>query len=49
MYLGDFGVFKPEFRCIECGRKLHWLDIEGSIFRKYEALKDKLCGDEISK
>lgn len=48
MYLGDFGVFKPEFKCIECGRKFHWLDIEGSIFKKYEALEDKLCGDEIS-
>ena len=35
---------KEEFTCWECGRKIHWLDIEGDLFEKFNALDEKYCG-----
>lgn len=32
------------FTCWECGRKCHWLDIDGDLETKKERLKDEYCG-----
>jgi hypothetical protein len=34
----------PVFTCWECGRQVHWLDIEGNLKEKYEHLKEEYCG-----
>lgn len=35
---------KEEFTCWECGRKIHWLDIKGDLYEKFNALDEKYCG-----
>lgn len=35
---------EPEFGCWECGRRVHWLDIQGDFFTKKNALEEKYCG-----
>jgi hypothetical protein len=37
-------TMKLEFNCWECGRHVHWLDVPGDIFEKYECAKDERCG-----
>jgi hypothetical protein len=34
----------PFFNCWECGRKTHWLDCEGNIQDKWNALNERYCG-----
>jgi hypothetical protein len=43
----DFHINRCEidFNCWECGRKIHWLDIEGDFSKKYQFLKERYCGD----
>ena len=38
------GYFRPEFKCWECGREAHWLDIPGSLEDKIAGLKEQYCG-----
>jgi hypothetical protein len=42
----NFGLhrMKPVFECWECGRKVHWLDIEGDFNEKLTALNESYCG-----
>jgi hypothetical protein len=40
----QFKGLKPTFTCWECGRTVHWLDIEGDIEQKYKLWKEKYCG-----
>jgi len=39
-----FNRLNYEFNCWECGCKTHWLDINGDLFEKYNALEEKYCG-----
>lgn len=32
------------FTCWECGRKVHWLDVEGNFDKKVDCLEDSYCG-----
>lgn len=43
-YFTSKGWDKHEFRCWECGKKQHWLDIPGSIEEKWSNFKDSYCG-----
>jgi len=33
-----------KFQCWECGRTIHWLDIEGDLAKKFANTKDQYCG-----
>jgi hypothetical protein len=35
---------EAEFECWECGKKTHWLDIEGNLQKKFAALEERYCG-----
>lgn len=43
---GDISLRRiPEtFVCWECGREVHWLDIEGGLREKAEGARDRYCG-----
>lgn len=32
------------FKCWECGRELHWLNVEGTLKEKISALEENYCG-----
>lgn len=36
--------YRETYRCYECNRETHWLDVEGDFNRKYECLTEKYCG-----
>lgn len=38
------GRIKEEFKCWECGKKSHFLDIPGDILTKIDCIRDKYCG-----
>lgn len=38
------GYDKAKFRCWECGREAHWLDIEGNLQEKWHGLSEQYCG-----
>jgi hypothetical protein len=38
------GRKKIEFKCWECGRFTHWLNVEGNLFEKLKKLDDLYCG-----
>jgi hypothetical protein len=35
---------KDTFKCWECGRALHWLDVKGTLREKIEAFEENYCG-----
>lgn len=35
--------------CQECGRHFHWLELEGDLYVKWEHLKERSCGCEVTK
>lgn len=35
---------KETFRCWECGRTTHWVDVEGDIIEKVRRFEDRYCG-----
>lgn len=38
------GRLKEEFKCWECGKETHWLDIPGDFFAKIDCWRDRYCG-----
>lgn len=39
-----FRIKKEIFRCYECGREIHWLDVEGGLDDKIFGLEERFCG-----
>jgi hypothetical protein len=39
-----FNDANETYTCWECGRVVHWLDVEGNFHEKLKCLKEKYCG-----
>jgi hypothetical protein len=39
-----YNRIKESFNCWECGREMHWLDVQGDFSEKVEHLKERFCG-----
>lgn len=43
-FMFKFKRLLPKFKCWECGRVVHWVDLDGDFERKKDMLEDKYCG-----
>ena len=43
-FMFKFKRLLPKFKCWECGRVVHWVDLDGDFEEKRDKLEDKYCG-----